>query len=76
MFLKTENNRLINLDKVSYFDITKCVNEDKAYLNAYSEAGVLEIRSGTICEVEYTLDSLADAIDRRMNDLIYMGYLK
>ena len=64
MFIRTKDQRLINTDKVDYFEILPYLNEDKAELVATIGDKVFSVFIGTTLETEVTFNSLAFDIEK------------
>jgi hypothetical protein len=62
MFIKTVDNRLINADKVVYFEIVPYLNTDKANINAYTEEKSLTIHTDTATNANKAFTDLIDAL--------------
>ena len=64
MFIKTKDYRLINSDRVSYFEFLPYLNADKADIVAYIDSKCFTIFSGDASEAKYAFylitDDLAD----------------
>ena len=62
MYIRTKENRLFNVDRVDYFEITPYLNCDKANIDAYLPEGHFVLFTGTCAETKKAFQDLLDAL--------------
>ncbi len=63
MFIKTQEQRLINSDKVYYFELIPSLNTDQAHIEAYLPGNkTFIIFSGNIAEAQRVFCAIADKL--------------
>lgn len=66
MFIKTQGQRLINSDKVYYFELMPSLNTDQAYIEAYMPGNkTFVIFSGTVTEAQRVFCAIADKLSAK-----------
>lgn len=62
MFIKTQNNTLLNMDRVTCMDILKSINNYHAEIRAKADEFEFEIYGGDINDVEDAFYTIQEAL--------------
>ena len=62
MFVKTQDNSIVNMDKVIFAQVGKYLNQDMGTLNLHMEGFCMEAYRGTIEEAEDAFLTLTEGL--------------
>lgn len=62
MFVKTQDNSIVNMDKVIFAQVGKYLNRDMGTLNLQMEGYCMEAYRGTIEEAEDAFNTLTEGL--------------
>lgn len=71
MYVKTQNNTLLNMDRVVCVDILKSINSYHAEIRAKADEFEFEIYSGNIDEVEDAFHTLEEGLVKKAQLISY-----
>lgn len=71
MFIKTQDNTLINMNSVAFINVTKYLNMNKATLKAYMDGITLDVYTGSIGEAEDAFHTLEEGLIKKAQLISY-----
>lgn len=62
MFIKTQDNQIVNMDKVIFVQVGKYLNKDRGQLNLHMDGMCISAYEGTIDDAEGAFTTLEEAL--------------